>query len=135
MIALSPRLYADLIGKPFVAGARGPDAYDCLGLAILLQRRQGRPVPEYSSSLREFHRNYDEALGIFGPCRRVSKPEVGCVVLLRGMEPGSVHVGTLSTPYKLLHASESAGSVVNERLIGSRWEHRVLGYYVIGGAQ
>jgi|SRR6185436_16231995 len=35
----------DLIGAPFSAGARGPDAYDCWGLVIALRRQLGLPIP------------------------------------------------------------------------------------------
>jgi len=33
--------YTDLIGKPWVWGARGPDAYDCFGLLKEVMRRLG----------------------------------------------------------------------------------------------
>jgi len=32
---------ADLIGKPFLARARGPNAYDCFGLTLEMLRRVG----------------------------------------------------------------------------------------------
>jgi len=36
-----------LIGLPWVAGARGPDAYDCWGLFLAVQRQYfGRDLPE-----------------------------------------------------------------------------------------
>jgi cell wall-associated NlpC family hydrolase len=40
----------DLIGKPYLLGARGPDAYDCWGLCIEVYRRGGRPLPEFISA-------------------------------------------------------------------------------------
>jgi cell wall-associated NlpC family hydrolase len=134
MIALPARLYADLIGKPFLTGARGPDAYDCVGLAIEMQRRQGRDVPDYGSTPEELARVYDPEAGIFGPCRKVSRPEVGCVVLMRGLGGTEMHLGTLVDPFRMLHAHESAKSVVTEVLNRTYWGNRILGYYVIGGA-
>lgn len=35
----------DLIGRPWVLGARGPDAFDCWGVVLELARRAGRVVP------------------------------------------------------------------------------------------
>jgi cell wall-associated NlpC family hydrolase len=35
----------DLIGKPWRKGARGPDAFDCWGLVLVLAERCGRTVP------------------------------------------------------------------------------------------
>ena len=37
----------DLIGRPWVAGARGPDSFDCWGLFLAIQREHfGRDLPE-----------------------------------------------------------------------------------------
>ena len=38
----------DLIGKPYVHGARGPDAFDCWGLCAEIYRRMGKELPDYS---------------------------------------------------------------------------------------
>ena len=35
----------DLIGKPWRLGARGPEAFDCWGLVLVLAQRCGRAVP------------------------------------------------------------------------------------------
>ena len=35
------KLTAQLVGKPYRAGATGPDAYDCMGLVIRTQRKMG----------------------------------------------------------------------------------------------
>jgi cell wall-associated NlpC family hydrolase len=56
MHTLSPRLYADLLGKPFADGGRGPDSFDCVGLAIEVQRRRGLDIPDFVSSQAELHR-------------------------------------------------------------------------------
>lgn len=38
--------YLDLVGKPYKVGARGPDAYDCMGVALEVLRRLGHDVDE-----------------------------------------------------------------------------------------
>jgi cell wall-associated NlpC family hydrolase len=130
---LPARLYADLIGKSYRADGRGPEAYDCLGLVLELQRRQGRDVPQYSSTSEELHRSVDRGAGILGVARSIGHPQPGCVVLLRTLEPGRVHMGTMLDPWSMVHCSESSQAVVVERLAGSRWERCVLGFYVPEG--
>ena len=128
LTAISPRLYADLIGKPFLADARGPSAYDCLGLAIEMQRRQGHAVPDYASTPDELHRQYSEERGVLGPCYRIERATPGCVVLMRGIE-SERHLGTMTDRFTMLHASAISKSVVHDVLSRSIYGHRVLGYY------
>jgi len=48
---MSPPLHwaAEFIGRPWHAGARGPDAFDCWGLFLAIQREHfGRDLPEIS---------------------------------------------------------------------------------------
>ena len=123
------KLYADMIGKPFAAGARGPSAYDCVGMVLELQRRQGRDLGDFASTPEEFHRQYDGVRGIFGPCVRVEKPVGGCIVLLR-MLGDERHVGTMIDPWRMIHTSSAIGSGKIERLLGSEWTRRVIGYYL-----
>jgi cell wall-associated NlpC family hydrolase len=51
----------DLIGKPFVMGARGPDAYDCWGLVreVMQRMRPGLALPDWASDqmTRQRHRD------------------------------------------------------------------------------
>lgn len=125
---LPANLYADLIGKPFAEGGRGPDAYDCLGMAITLQRRQGRYVPDFASSMDEFHRQFGD--GILGPCSKLDAALPGCVVLLRtGINER--HIGTMIDPYRMIHtmAGLTNGACI-ERAVTLPWAQRVLGYYM-----
>ena len=41
--------YLDLLGIPFERGARGPDSFDCYGLAREMFRRAGVTVPDFTS--------------------------------------------------------------------------------------
>lgn len=43
----------DLLGKPYKAHARGPDAYDCYGLVIEVERRLGHTMPDLYKKLSE----------------------------------------------------------------------------------
>ena len=39
--------YDDLIGRPFVDGGRGPENFDCWGLATDVFRRHGKILPDF----------------------------------------------------------------------------------------
>jgi len=130
-IRLPARLYADLIGKPYQPGARGPDAFDCLGLHLELLRRQGYDVPDYGSSMASFHLNFDGPGGILGVCREIELPVPGCTVLLRtGSNVDERHIGTMLDSFTMLHTMRETRSVVTEKVISPVWRHRVLGYYL-----
>ena len=128
MTRLPAYLYADLIGKPYAEGARGPAAYDCLGLALELQRRQGRRVPDFASTRAEFNRQIGE--GVLGPCRQISEARPGCVVLLR-MTDDQRHIGTMVDPWRMFHTQRDlvTGAAV-DGLLRPAWQRRVLGFYM-----
>ena len=129
MTSIPFKLYSDLLGKPFVADARGPSAYDCVGLAMEMLRRRGARLPAYLSHPEELHRQLADG-GALDQAHRLDGPEAGCVVLMRSY--GGVaerHIGVMLDPYWMLHASESAKGVVREALAYSLWGRRVLGFY------
>ena len=41
----------DLLGKPYKAHARGPEAYDCYGLVIEVEKRLGHTMPDLYTKL------------------------------------------------------------------------------------
>lgn len=129
---LSRYIYADLIGKPFQDDGRGPDVYDCLGLAIEVQRRLGITVPDFLSSEAELHRQI-AAGGFLADCEKLAVAEPGCVVLMRSLGGrANRHLGVMVDRFRMVHASEPAHTVVLERLSSSRWATHILGFYKIG---
>jgi cell wall-associated NlpC family hydrolase len=133
MTALSPRLYADLLGKPFVDGGRGPDAYDCVGLAIEVQRRRGLTVPDFVSSQAELHRQL-AAGGLLHNCIKVQLPVPGCVALIR-MGLNERHLGVMVDAYKVLHTTAQTKGVVVERILSHLWQRRIVGFYKLEGSR
>jgi cell wall-associated NlpC family hydrolase len=130
-MSLSFSLYGDLLGKPWREDARGPDAYDCLGLTIEIQRRRGLAVPDFVSSAAELHRQLADG-GFLAGCTRLEEPDAGAVVLMRSLGTHGYHMGVMVDRFRMLHASEPAGSVVLERLSSSRWSRRTCGFYEVG---
>jgi hypothetical protein len=86
--------WSDYIGIPWVAGAQGPDAYDCMGFFRFLQNRHwGIDVPTIIAP------DYDDPtqlVSLFGRHKergnwtRIDKPENGCAVLVHA----PMHIGT-----------------------------------------
>jgi cell wall-associated NlpC family hydrolase len=128
-MALSFSLYGDLLGKPWREDARGPDAYDCLGLAIEVQRRRGLAVPDFISSEAELHRQM-AAGGFLAGCTKLEAAEAGAVALLK-TGVNRHHLGIMLDRYRILHTAEGTKGVVVERILGPLWERRVFGFYLL----
>jgi cell wall-associated NlpC family hydrolase len=121
--------YADLIGIPFVLGARGPEAYDCYGLLIELYKRLGKAIPDLRSPQSG---PLITALATSEVARTwvaVERSTVNSMTLIR--TPFSLHVGMALPHGKLIHSWENSGGVVVERL--SDWERRIIGHYIYVG--
>lgn len=114
MSMLPARLFADLIGRPYIREASGPDAYGCAGLAIEMQRRQGRLIHGMPDDVPA------EGLGehlamrriLRGRWTRIVSPEPGCLVFF----PADPHVGTMIDRRRLLHCTEQMGQTYIESL-------------------
>ena len=98
----------DLAGRPFVRGARGPDAFDCWGVVIEARRRLGLPVPpDFASAAL----TREDMLALFATqrpaaWRRAPELVAGGIVLARDAGHAGVHVAG-----RILHAAAKAGVV------------------------
>jgi hypothetical protein len=116
-----------LIGRPWRAGAEGPDAFDCYGLVRHVMRQRGVELPELAftgDTLR------DVALGETAvnhlTWTRLSGPWPWCLVLMGrkgNFKPLWTHVGVWFEPdMKVLHAQRCSGvtasSLAALRLLG-----------------
>jgi cell wall-associated NlpC family hydrolase len=120
----SPVIYTDLIGTPFKYGGRGPEAYDCYGLVMELQRRMGIEIPDYKSP-----QNMGEIASLLA-CeipRWIEVPRApGTVVALRIGRYVS-HVGLMIDNDRMVHTWEQSGGVCVECMYD--WERRVAGFF------
>lgn len=129
-MSLSFSLYGDLLGKPWREDARGPDAYDCLGLAIEVQRRRGLTVPDFVSSEAELHRQQASG-GFLTDCQQLEVAQPGCLALVK-TGVNKHHVGIMIDRFRILHTTEQTKGVVVERILGPLWERRIVGFYEVG---
>lgn len=107
--------YLDLLGMPYVRGARGPDSYDCYGLVKEMFHRAGNDVPDFDcpGSLEEIEALISDKQRRW---RRIPIGTVGAIITFR-VEGYGAHVGYMLQNDRFIHAWESTG-VTTERLTG-----------------
>ena len=122
----------DLIGKPFVDGGRGPDDYDCYGLAIEMFRRAGIAIPEQPISCMDTPKIAAEINNQRPAWIHLTSPQAPCMVAIR-LSPGIVnHVGVYIGGGRFIHAYRNAGGVCVNRISDPIWERRIEGFYIPG---
>lgn len=125
---------AALIGAPFRHRGRGPDAYDCWGLARTLYRQTwGLELPDYDADGSPEHRARAAALVGTESCRWIeiakgtNRERAGDLVLmLRYRRP--LHIGVALGGKRMIHADEPEG-VTAPRYDGPLWWPKVLGFH------
>ena len=118
--ALSSALWIDLLGKPFLDGGRGPDAYDCVGLLLEVERRLGRPIPSWGSHARLLAAAKQQ-------WEPTTDPQPGDGILLYSDDP-PWHLGVVAGGGYMIHSHPSCG-VVRERYNAFPWQNRIEGFY------
>lgn len=120
----------DLIGKPFKARGRGPDAFDCWGLAMEVYRRRGIELPEYAYG-------DDLAITVLDGLIRANKrliaeldrPEPYCLVGFSIIPGYETHIGTILEDCRRFIHARRRHRVVISRLNDIVWRRRVRGFY------
>lgn len=120
------------LGKPWRAGAAGPDAYDCWGLlCAVLAARAGIKVdviahpPEELRALIAFFRDHAE----FANWREVDTPtELDAVVMAQAKHPFHVGVWVDANGGRVLHACRPA-VVAQDRVSLRQHGYRIVGCY------
>jgi hypothetical protein len=109
-------LAADLIGRPYVWGAEGPDAFDCSGLTQYVYGESGIDLPRRAISQSRIgdpagRRLQRGDLVFFGNDRRRSEV---------------THVGIYEGSGMMINASQRAGRVRRDRLSDAFWVERFM---------
>lgn len=126
-------MYNDLIGKPFKNGGRGPEKYDCWGLAAEIFARHGIQLPDYKI-------NCDDASRIDGQIQSQRSQWINCqnkvptpaLVVIRYAENDLLnHVGVYIGAGRFIHTRDKIGVNI-DRVDGTVWKRRIEGYYVPG---
>ncbi len=122
-------LLNDLIGKEFEFGGRGPDRFDCYGLAMEIYERLGKKLPE----VEELQDNYEDIGEMVTEKRpefqRLNRLEPFCLVSFIGVPPYVNHIGIVLEDCKRFIHILRKSHVVIERLDHDYWKRRIEGYY------
>lgn len=125
-----PVITDDLIGKPFTDGGRGPDTYDCYGLASEIFRRYGVDLPEYSICCEDassINAAIDGNRKTWVRCE--DEPPVPSMVVMRLGSEWCNHTGVYIGHGQFIHTRERIGVHI-DRIDAINWRHRIEGIYV-----
>lgn len=113
----------DLIGKPYAPHGRGPDAYDCFGLAIEVLSRYGIALPDayYLDENRSFNSIVIEDVAREYVIPKVETPEDGDLVVMR-INGVPSHIGVYIGDGKCIHAWRPAVKVSDMTSIRNKIE-------------
>lgn len=130
---IKPLKYADLLGRPFAYGGRGPERYDCYGLAIEIYRRAGLTLPDYASTDDPARQGALFADGAARYFYRVDDPRPLDIALFR-LHRGHWHCGVIVDSYeRFVHITEHT-SVSCEELHDPVWHPRLVSVHrFVGG--
>jgi cell wall-associated NlpC family hydrolase len=126
--SIPARLYADLLGKAYGPGGRGPSFFDCYGLVKCVLERLGICVPDYPSA-KDAGVNAALILAAMeAGWEPIKGPEANCIVLFRMELRAGTHVGVMVDTKRFLHVQEKTRVCV-ERIDSDMWKRRVMGFY------
>lgn len=124
-------MYNDLIGKKFKYHGRGPDEYDCLGLAIEVLQRNGINMMDFQTYKGNF-RSVAETITnakLVENCVKISKPEKLSIVTFKIVSDFVSHIGIVIDNYlSFIHILEGT-HVTIEKLHHPTWIRKIEGYY------
>lgn len=116
----------DLIGLPYVKGARGPTSYDCYGLCMEVTKRAGIEIPDWGTPVTRKDRN----VAFFSRMQdweKIAKPVQYCLTVYkikRNWHAGVVLPG-LDT---FIHVTAGINVTVSQ-LNNFKWRQRFNGFY------
>lgn len=120
-------LFDDLLNKEFTYYGRGPDKYDCIGLAMEVARRLEVEIPAFTSYDKEdaIHKAILSGKELLSESKT---PVNYSIVALQIIPKFVTHVGfVLEYPY-FIHILEHS-KVTIERLDSIKWKNRIRGFY------
>jgi cell wall-associated NlpC family hydrolase len=125
--------YSKLLATRFKDGGRGPDEYDCWGMAMAVSKLFGINLPDFKvgcwdhaakAAIVEHEETTNE-------WQRLPSAEPGCLVLMatQARWPGLItHVGVYLGADRVLHTAANTGPVV-VRTTDPVYGPKIVGYY------
>jgi cell wall-associated NlpC family hydrolase len=108
-------------------GGRGPDAFDCLGLFLAVQRdRFGRDLPD--PAVLPGMPGHDGAASLLGDATiEVTDIQAGDALLFK-MSLNFLHVATAISARDMIHIQRGSGCTI-EPIGASKWRARLIGAF------
>lgn len=128
-MSLPAHIYADLVGKPFEDGGRGPDTFDCWGVLQAIQRRLGNTPTDFPSRPELLQQVVADE---WQPIQRDQILPGDAILLRSSMAKYTWHIGVVVDSFTMLHARESVG-VCAERIDSPAYTRRIVGFYRFRG--
>jgi len=121
---------SDLIGVPFTPRGRGPDSYDCWGLAMEVYRRRGIELPEFAYG-EDLELTVLDGLitGNKHLILELDKPEPWCLIGFSVIPRYEHHIGvSLPDGRRFIHVRRHQRVIISRRS-DIVWKRRIRGYY------
>lgn len=119
----------DLLGKRFADHGRGPDKFDCYGLAAEVFKRYGVNLPDYKISCKNASKIDSTIEKERSNWKRLDKPENPSLVVMRFNSNLYNHVGVYIGNGQFIHTARKTGVRI-ESVESIYWKNRIEGYYV-----
>lgn len=131
MNRLSMELFVDLIGAPYSSHSRGPEYFDCAGLLMEMQHRQGRMMPAPSMPDSGMYRAMAARQIFRSQWQKLRVPEPGCAVYF----PTEAHVGTMIDSTRFLHTTAEFGWAYIASVYDVEWRLKPKEFHRFVGAR
>ncbi|MGU2744889.1 C40 family peptidase [Bacillus cereus] len=110
-------LATKLLGKPYVFGADGPNAFDCSGFISYVFKNNGYKIGRNSVA------------GYWGMVTKISDPQPGDLVFLQNTyKAGPSHLGIYIGNGEYIHAADETTGVIKSKINSSYTQKHFLGY-------
>lgn len=123
---------ADLIGKTYKSGARGPEQYDCWGLVMEVASRNGQELPDYEVDAYDKNAvmvltRIEKNLKKWRRWPDGQEPRPGLIVAFQLNKPGEItHAGFMVGNKTFIHCIQKKGVVIEPT---ERYQNLIEGYY------
>ena len=127
-------MFDDLIGKCFASGGRGPDSYDCWGLAMEVLSRYGVNVPDYNIAAFAC-RDISHAVEVNSQSPSWESKTFAAarqLVVIKNHPKYVNHVGVCIGAGKFIHVMQTINVTV-DNLNSPLWRKRIRGFYRYAG--
>ena len=121
-------MFDDLLNKKFKDFGRGPDEYDCYGLALEVSNRFGKYLPDYGSLVSKASRQIQDKVGKYkNQFDKIYNPEKGDLVLISDGR-FDCHIGIVISRGIFIHIKKDCG-VQQIRFNHPLYKSRIRGFY------